>query len=153
MLIYSNHPPYEKQDKLSIFLMGGTPRSEDVKSWRPEAIQYLQETFDDIDIILPDSNSGIRICYEDQVEWETIGLENCSVILAWVPRNMETMPCLTTNVEFGMWIIKNPNKLFYGRPDDAFAIKYLDHWYTKNTNRTPQNNLKTLIQCIFQQLK
>jgi hypothetical protein len=33
---------------------------------------------------------------------------------------------LNTNSEHGFWLAKDPTKLVYGRPDDAFRIAYND---------------------------
>ena len=65
--------------------------------------------------------------YTDQAAWEREALSEASTIVFWVPRELETMPAFTTNVEFGYWI--NRNKIVYGRPDEARKIKYLDWLY------------------------
>jgi hypothetical protein len=114
----------------SIFLAGPTPRSSDVKSWRPEALDYLRRTGFDGDVLVPERKDfKAQFGYCDQVEWELMGLERCSVVLFWVPRDMVTMPALTTNVEFGMYI--KSNKIVYGRPQTAANIRYLDVLYQK----------------------
>jgi hypothetical protein len=33
--------------------------------------------------------------YNNQVSWETEGLQKAAAILTWVPRNLETMPAFT----------------------------------------------------------
>jgi hypothetical protein len=43
----------------------------------------------------------------------------------WIPRTRELIG-LTTNMEFGYWQARDPNKMVYGRPDDAYRIQYLD---------------------------
>ena len=114
----------------AFFLAGPTPRSTDVKSWRPEALEYLRRTGFDGDVLVPERKDWkVKFGYCDQVEWETRGLERCSVVLFWVPRNMTTMPALTTNVEFGMYI--KSDKIIYGRPNEAENVRYLDSLYKR----------------------
>ncbi|HET6252250.1 MAG TPA: hypothetical protein VFE47_31480 [Tepidisphaeraceae bacterium] len=43
----------------------------------------------------------------------------------WIPRTRELIG-LTTNHEFGYWLALKPEKLVYGRPDDAYRCGYLD---------------------------
>lgn len=124
----------------SIFLAGPTPRSADVKSWRPEALDYLRRTGFDGDVLVPEvEGSTVQLDYCNQVKWELEGMGKCSVILFWVPRNTATMPAFTTNVEFGMYI--KSNKIVYGRPDTAENIRYLDVLY-KEWQGTPFNELE-----------
>lgn len=39
-----------------------------------------------------------------QNEWEHLAIESCDVLMFWVPRDLETLPGFTTNVEFGYWL-------------------------------------------------
>lgn len=86
-----------------------------------------------------------KFAYEDQISWELNCLKNCDKILFWVPREMKTMPALTTNVEFGYWLAKRPNDICYGRPVWSEKNGYLDYLYFKETNKTPKDNLKELL--------
>lgn len=115
---------------LSIFLAGPTPRKPEVPSWRPQAIEWLEKWDFTGTVLIPERQSGwAKANYEDQADWERAGLALCTKIAFWVPREMVTMPALTTNVEFGYWLAKTPERIIYGRPDDAFATKYLDWLY------------------------
>jgi hypothetical protein len=128
----------------AIFLAGPTPRSTDVKSWRPEAVEILRLAGFDGDVLAPERMDwAVKFDYEDQVEWELRGLENCAVIAFWVPRDMATMPALTTNVEFGMFV--RSRRAIYGRPHDAPHTRYLDHLYRKYARRGPHMFLKSLL--------
>jgi hypothetical protein len=55
--------------------------------------------------------------YLDQVEWEYAGLEGCTVIAFWVPRDLQSLPGFTTNVEFGRYV--GSGRCVYSRPDGA----------------------------------
>src|SRR5262245_24094695 len=84
----------------SIFLAGPTPRTADVLSWRPEALDLLRALAFSGTVLVPERRGGWhRGDYLDQVEWEFAGLEGCSVIAFWVPRDPATLPGFTTNVE------------------------------------------------------
>lgn len=87
--------------------------------------------------------------YEDQVEWEFHYLSACSQIMFWIPRELDLLPGFTTNVEFGFWISKSPERVFYGRPSSAPKTRYLDWLYHKTTGRRPLDRLEDLLRpCV-----
>ena len=145
-IFYSDSPLDLDTNRHSIFLAGPTPRSLKVKSWRPEAIEILESLNYKGQVIVPErAIKAEHIDYDAQVEWENYGTENCTSLLFWVPRDLETMPAFTTNVEFGRYV--ESGKAFYGRPDNSPKNRYLDWLYSKfNTNRVINNNLKDLIE-------
>jgi hypothetical protein len=125
-VLYSNHPPFDGSEA-GIFLAGPTPRSPDVPSWRPQAVELLRGFGFTGTVLVPEWDTGVaKASYDDQVGWERAGLIHAKAIAFWVPRNMATMPALTTNVEFGYWLAKTPKRVFYGRPPGAPSTKYLD---------------------------
>jgi hypothetical protein len=146
-IIYSDEP-IEERLKLnihSIFLAGPTPRSKDIYSWRPIAIDVLNYLQYDGQVIVPErKDKAEHIDYIGQVEWELFGLTHCKSIVFWVPRNMKTMPGLTTNVEFGKYA--SYSNTFYGRPDWAVKCIYLDWFYKKFNNKPIHNTLNTLLK-------
>lgn len=94
-------------DTRSVFLAGPTPRAgDDVESWRPAAIAELaaQWTGDEpLTVLTPESRGGKRAKhYDDQVSWETAARQRADAILFWIPRDLRTLPGMTTNVEFGL---------------------------------------------------
>jgi len=127
-------------DKPSIMLCGPTPRSISVKSWRPDAIKILQDlNFDGI-VFVPETTTN-TYDFMSQVEWEYEAITKCSILVFWIPRNLETLPGLTTNVEFG----KYAKYALYGRPPGSVKNDYLDWFYKKETGRYPYNNLTELL--------
>lgn len=90
----------------SVFLAGPTPRSSEVPSWRPAAIEALTDRWDGAEplvVFSPEDRGGFRAAdYDDQVEWEAKARAAASAILFWIPRDLRTMPGFTTNVEFGL---------------------------------------------------
>jgi 8-oxo-dGTP pyrophosphatase MutT (NUDIX family) len=109
---------------MAVFLAGPTPRSPEVPSWRPEALDLLAAAGFRGVVFVPESASGERAPeYDDQVEWERQGLHFADRILFWVPRDLQTMPAFTTNVEFGRWCTSG--KIVFGYPPLAPKNKYL----------------------------
>ncbi|MFF9436754.1 nucleoside 2-deoxyribosyltransferase domain-containing protein [Streptomyces sp. NPDC014735] len=91
----------------SVFLAGPTPdKSAPVASWRPEAARLLAEQWKGerpLTVLSPESRNGERADrYENQVNWETDAREAATAIMFWIPRDMRTLPGMTTNVEFGL---------------------------------------------------
>ena len=130
---YADEPSFE--GGLSIFLAGPTPRNKDVKSWRPTAIELLRDQLNFAGtVLIPERKDwSAKFDYTDQTEWEAAGLKHATAIVFWVPRQMDVMPALTTNVEFGFWMARAPEKVLYGRPDSAVYVRYLDWMYAKYT--------------------
>jgi hypothetical protein len=105
----------------SVFLAGPTPRSEDVASWRPQAIDALDAAWTaprTLHILVPERPGGPRqIEYDNQVEWEWDGLDRASAIMFWIPRDLRTLPGFTTNVEFGLMV--GSGRAVLGCPPDC----------------------------------
>ncbi|MEE1735436.1 nucleoside 2-deoxyribosyltransferase domain-containing protein [Streptomyces sp. BE147] len=90
-----------------VFLAGPTPdKSAPVPSWRPEATRLLGEQWTGqtpLTVLSPESRHGERADrYETQVDWETTARAAATAILFWIPRDLRTLPGMTTNVEFGL---------------------------------------------------
>ena len=131
MQVVHTGEPFPARVTRSVFLAGPTPRSEDVASWRPQALAALEAAgWDDGAVFVPEDRPGRRrpgeLCdadYARQVAWERDGLARADAILCWVPRDMTTMPGLTTNVEVGLWATSG--KLVLGLPPGAQHVRYL----------------------------
>lgn len=125
-LVYSLEEPPDSFSK-SIFLAGPTPRTADVRSWRPEALRILKEQGYDGTVFIPEDGekSGNKSYDHDDTypRWEHRMLDMSDCILFWVPRDMQTLPGLTTNVEFGLFA--DTGRVVLGAPENASAIKYL----------------------------
>lgn len=131
----------------SIMLCGPTPRSTEVVSWRPQVFDILNSIGFDGHVFVPEPrNSNWTGDYTDQIEWEDQALNIADAIMFWIPRNMKTMPGLTTNVEFGLWA--NSGKIILGYPDKAENVRYLQHIADKLKIQTTQTLYKTITQTI-----
>lgn len=136
----------------SIFLAGPTPRSDDVQSWRREALDLLEEAGYDGVVYIPEFRFGYPTKnfndYEGMVDWELKCLNQADVILFWVPRDMQVLPGLTTNVEFGTWL--KSGKCVYGRPDKAPNTKYLDWMYEHDLKQSPCGTLFSTVKAAIE---
>lgn len=134
----------------SIFLAGPTPRDSSIKSWRPEAIKYLEELGYDGVVFIPEPrDNNFTKDYDKQIDWENEGLNRADCILFWVPRDLETMPAFTTNVEWGMWY--NSGKVVIGFPEEAPKNKYLKYQAEQlqlNINNTLKDTVSDAINII-----
>lgn len=127
-IVYALEDPPASYTK-AIFLAGPTPRTQSVPSWRPHALQHLQDAGYDGVVFVPEARSGVfHGDYDGQIAWEDRHLEMADCVLFWVPREMTTMPALTTNAEFGRWI--DSGKAVFGAPtpDKPRRNVYLRHY-------------------------
>lgn len=113
----------------SVFLAGPTVRGNQphLTSWRFEAIEEFERQGFEGSIIVPEFISKTE-SDKDKAWiplWEYNGLKKADCIMFWVPRTRELIG-LTTNMEFGYWQGRDPKKIIYGRPDDAYRMGYLD---------------------------
>lgn len=143
-VVYSDEAA--SNDHHSIFLAGPTPRSKNVESWRPEALEFLETIGWNGTVMVPEHRNGsVLASYDGQIEWEQTCLHACGKVVFWVPRDLNTMPAFTTNVEFGYWIARDNRKVMYGRPDSSPKNRYLDWMYHTHTGRTPASSLRDLL--------
>lgn len=115
----------------SVFLAGPTPRSSNVKSWRPDAVLFFECLNLDITLFIPETRDGGFVkTYADQIEWEEHWLSDSDCIMFWVPRDMDGgMPALTTNIEWGRW--HTSGKVVFGAPERADKVRYMRYYCTK----------------------
>lgn len=133
----------------SLFLVGPSPRSLDVKSWRPAMINALGLAGYDGIVFSPERRQGVCDSYEHQVEWEKRHLEMADLILAWVPRSLD-LPGFTTNTEFGKYV--SSGKLRYGRPPESPKTKYLDWMYTDHGLGKPFEDMDVMAIAATEEL-
>jgi len=137
-IVYANQELPESWSK-SIFLAGPTPRSADVKSWRGEAVKELEALgYDGVVFIPEDEHNKWQHSYVEQVEWEERCLNASDCIVFWIPRDLETMPGFTTNIELGVWL--DSGKAVVGFPERAPKTRYIEHY----TNKLKVPNARTL---------
>jgi hypothetical protein len=100
-------------------------------------------------VLVPEQRDwSAKFDYQGQVEWELAGLEAATALVFWVPRDLETLPGFTTNVEFGRYV--GSGRCFYGRPDGAPQTRYLDWLYEKLRGRRPTNTLEGTLRAAVE---
>lgn len=138
-------------DTPSIFLAGPTVRGNQphLTSWRFDAIEEFQKQNYTGALIIPEFTSKTE---SDKSKtwvplWEYNGLKKADCIMFWIPRTKELI-ALTTNMEFGYWQAREPQKLIYGRPDDAYRMSYLDIMWTQVASENNQytNTIHTTLE-------
>ena len=144
-IIYARQPVVSWKN--STFLAGPTPRNKTTASWRPTALNLLKNLgFQGVVLCPEDKTWTPHVDYMPQVEWEKEGLEKCSTICFWVPRQLPEMPAFTTNIEFGRYVSIRPDSVIYGRPDWAEKCKYLDWFYETYSGRKPHITLEETLR-------
>lgn len=107
----------------SVFLAGPTPRSPEVPSWRPDAVEEITARWTGpgpLTVLSPESRGGVRAeHYDDQIQWETAARARAAAILFWIPRDLRTMPAFTTNVEWGYDLGTRTGRVVLGCPGDC----------------------------------
>ncbi len=127
----------------SFFAAGGTPRSANVKSWRPSFIKILEDFNFKGTVLIPETKDGVwKHNYDSQIDWEQEAMEKANLITFWMPRDLKTLPCLTSNIEIGLYL--KSGKILYGRPIESVKNSYIDYSYKKFCNKTPDNNMYDL---------
>lgn len=109
----------------SVFLAGPTPRDNSVKSWRPAAIKILREQNFKGNIFIPEKRDNhLDYEYDSHTKWEVEHLNKANVILFWIPREVNSMPAFTTNIEFGEFM--HSGKIILAYPPNAQRMRYLE---------------------------
>ena len=123
-VVYVPHTPPETFSK-SIFLAGPSPRDPSHYDWRPDALAHLEALgYDGVVFVpLPKEKGDWRHGFDAQVDWEKKYLDMCDVIVFWVPRDMTSLPALTTNIEYGMYL--ESGKVVLGYPESAPSMRYM----------------------------
>ena len=146
----------------TIFLAGPTVRGNQshLISWRFKAIEILTTLKFNGNVIIPeftDKKESDKYRYDLPV-WEFRGLTKSHVNMFWIPRTKELIG-LTTNHEHGYWMAKDRNKVIYGRPDDAYRMKYLDIMWVEDAKAMGgapcliYNDLENTLQATLTKLK
>lgn len=122
-VVYAPDNPPNSYSK-SIFLAGPSPRNGGQYNWRPEALKLLEKHgYTGIVYVPLPENGEWKHDYDSQINWEIENLNRADLILFWVPRDMDSLPALTTNVEFGKYYDSGRVVLAY--PKEATGMRYL----------------------------
>lgn len=107
---------FPTRTQASIYLAGPSPREASHANWRIEALAIFERLGFTGDVYIPLPRDGaVPHDYLTQANWEQDAMDRADVIAFWVPRELQTLPAFTTNVEFGQKVT-GPNVVF-GPPD------------------------------------
>lgn len=133
-------------DGPSIFIAGPTSRDNVFeKSWRKDIIDILRNNKFQGTVCIPEFRTPREFTDKDwdaETDWEWDMLEKVDCILFWVPRKKDTLPGLTTNLEFGMCIERYPDKVVLAYPLDADEMQWLKKKYMVVKNISPIHSLE-----------
>lgn len=169
VVLYYNDPPPTRRVK-GVFLAGPTS-SEEHTAWRLKVIDLLRQkgyrgyvmvpefreggfekgrpTMDDGK---PSTIEGSDRSSENITAWESVGLENCSQVLFWMPfslgekGDLNSMPGFATRGEVQRAMILRPQATILGMPDKAFRGGLVRYW----ANRYGLKIHKTLEETVSQ---
>jgi 8-oxo-dGTP pyrophosphatase MutT (NUDIX family) len=99
-----------------------------VPSWNRDAVAIIERQWSRdgrLVVFTPELREGVLSDYTGQIDWEHRHLHWSDVIMFWVPRDLDTMPALTTNIEWGTWA--GSGKVVFGAPPTAPKNEYLRH--------------------------
>lgn len=140
-----------------IFLAGPTVRGNQPHlqpSWRRFATAEFRNAGFDGTLVSPEFDSPTESDKgKDWIpDWEFDWLTTADVKMFWIPRTRELIG-LTTNVEFGMWLIGDPHRMVYGRPDDSFRNRYNDIMWRRKGQTQIHNTLEKTVHAAIDKIR
>ena len=113
--------------KPSVFLAGPSERDDGVTAWRKDALSLFKKFGFKGNVYVPEPWSRGR---DVQINWEIYHLNLAKCVMFWIPRDLETLPGFTTNIEFGEWL--HSGKVVLGFPPAAARMEYIAYRAKQN---------------------
>ncbi|GGV70392.1 hypothetical protein GCM10010499_19750 [Streptomyces thermoviolaceus subsp. apingens] len=114
----------------AVYLCGPTPTDPEEPSWRPSAVAALRTAWKGpgrLTVFLPEPAAGGSYPpYADQIAWEEQTMRRSDVVLFWIPREMNQLPGLVSNIKWGAWY--DSGRAVLGAPPEAERMAYLLHF-------------------------
>lgn len=127
-----------------VYLAGPVPRDGAATSWHAAAVALFQARNFSGMLILPRPRDGRWPSDPGaQVVWEEAAQRRATVLMFWIPRDLQRLPGLTTNLEWGVWHASG--KAVLGAPKDAPGMRYLRHWAARGGAPTAET-LETTVE-------
>lgn len=134
----------------SVILLGPSSLDQGVTAWRVEALQHLEKLGFEGTVLIPEQRQrNSSIDYNEHLKWVTQACRQAEIILFWVPRDLEKLPGLKTNVEFGQYV--SSPRMIYGAPPQAQKVKYL-RTLASSYDRPCFSDLSLMLEHVCQQL-
>lgn len=151
--LFYNDPPLDRRTR-GVFLAGPTADDGNRTAWRLQAVMLLREEGYTGLIVIPEFRDGkfSRERWDDGLastmpgiaratvrilDWETAGIDHCTVVLAWMPFALaakgtaESRPGFNTRREVSRIITQRRPGLALGMPDGALSGGGLRYDITK----------------------
>lgn len=132
-LLFSDQPIEVADSDTVIFLAGPTSRTNKYnESWRKEAVEILDKLGFDGVVCIPEFSTARNFeptDWDRQTDWEWALLDRADCIVFWVPRDDIKLPGLTTNLEFGTYLEREPEKIALGYPPEATHMQWMRKRY------------------------
>ena len=162
IIVYTGEDAPNEYSK-SLFLAGPSlrPDQEKMKSWREDAIKYLEDKDYDGVVFCPETRDGEfdkDFNYDNQIDWEDKHLNMADIIVFWVPRDVSIdakgkikLGAFTTNVEWGTWA--SSGKVVFGCPADIERrknkyLKYYADYYKVPGGDTLEETLDAALEML-----
>lgn len=132
--------PFPTAVERTLFLAGPTDRGNRPTAWRQEALQILKDLDFDGHVFIPEAEGGRWNGNKDaQFEWEDEALRRADAIVFWMPRDLQTLPGFTTNIEFGLYA--RSRKIVWAAPEGALKVDWIER-YAETLNVPITRDLK-----------
>jgi hypothetical protein len=153
ILYYNDDPPTRKVK--GVFLAGPTSNEEHT-AWRVHVTELLRQKGYKGYVMIPEFRDGgfekNRLSMADGrpssiegsdraseriTDWETVGLENCSQVLFWMPFSLgekgdpNSLPGFATRGEVQRLMLLRPKNTILGMPEKAFRGGLVRYWASK----------------------
>lgn len=146
--VHAGEQPEIGEWTASIFLAGPMPREVSVPSWRPVMLKAIEEAWSGpgtLTVFVPEARNWQPLKY-DHHQWEDHWLSIADVICFWVPRDMQRLPGMNTNIEFGRW--EKSGRFIFGAPPDAVSVDYLRECAAREGAAVADSIEQTVAACM-----
>lgn len=128
-IVYAQSPLPTTVTK-TIYLAGPTDRNLRPTPWRQDALQILRDLSFDGHVFVPELEDGAWNGDRDaQWAWEDAAMSRADAIVFWMPRDLETMPGFTTNIEWGLYA--GSGRVVLGVPSGAPKTDWMERYAEK----------------------
>ncbi len=152
--VYHNLDKLPESPKSPVIFLAGPRDEQDEKPWREQAVQHIlaHEGMKDFIVIMPNMEGHKPWPVdraEESTQWQFNAINMAlkyGSLMFWCPFTVENSGP-TTRTEFGIYHAAREENCFYGRPENAYYVSYLDAvWSQVWPWRDIETDLKNL--CI-----
>ncbi len=128
-IVYAQSP-FPTSVTKTLYLAGPTDRNNRPTAWRQQALQILRDLAFDGHVFVPELEEGKWNGNRDaQWAWEDAAMSRADALVFWMPRDLETLPGFTTNIEWGLYA--SSGKVVLGVPEGAQKTDWAERYAGK----------------------